>query len=150
VDESARNDDARGSSDIPAKRFAMKILLVDNSPTMRSIQKKILESLAGAEFFEASDGLEALTVLASVGGSVDVLLVEWNLPNLDGLTLVRKIREKDKKTPVIMFATEAVKPRIMDALKAGVNNFVVKPFTPEVLLEKLNATLKKCQGQAAA
>lgn len=128
----------------------MKILLVDDSRTMRNIQKKVLESLPGVEFFEAGDGLEALTVLASVHGGVNVVFVDWNMPNMDGLTLVRKIREKDKKTPLIMCTTEAEKPRIMDALKSGVNNYVIKPFTPDVLLEKLNTTLKKCQEQAAA
>lgn len=124
----------------------MKILLVDDSRTMRNIQKKSLETLtAGVEFGEAGDGLEALTVIAGAasGGGFDLILVDWNMPNMDGLTLVHKVREKDKKTPMIMCTTEAEKQRVIDAIKAGVNNYVIKPFTPENLIEKVKQTLAK-------
>ena len=62
---------------------------------------------------------------------------------MDGITLVGKVRESDKKTPMIMVTTEAEKTRVIEAIKAGVNNYVVKPFTPEGLLEKVNQTLSK-------
>jgi two-component system, chemotaxis family, chemotaxis protein CheY len=119
----------------------MKILLVDDSKTMRNIQKKILETIGGIEFTEASDGVEALGQLGK--GPFNVIIIDWNMPNMDGITLVSRIRTSDKKTPLIMVTTEAEKNRIIDALKAGVNNYVVKPFTPETLVGKVKATLAK-------
>src|SRR5689334_9639037 len=109
----------------------MKILLVDDSKTMRNIQKKALAGLGEVEFFEAGDGIEALGVIATTPEKFGVMLIDWNMPNMDGHTLVNKIREKDKATPLIMCTTEAEKSRVLDALKAGVNNYVVKPFTVE-------------------
>ena len=125
----------------------MKVLLVDDSKTMRTIQKKILESLGGAQFLEAGDGLEALAVIEANGG-FDFGLVDWNMPHMDGLSLVKRIRETNKLSPLIMCTTEAEKSRILDALKAGVNNYVVKPFTPEILLEKVQTTLRKMKAAA--
>jgi two-component system chemotaxis response regulator CheY len=128
----------------------MNILLVDDSKIMRNIQKKVLTELGGVEFFEAGDGIEALGVIAGHQGKFDVILVDWNMPNMDGITLIRKIREKDKATPLVMATTEAEKGRVLEALKAGVNNYVVKPFTPEALLEKIKQTLAKAAAGAAA
>ena len=128
----------------------MKILLVDDSKTMRNIQKKVLETLGGVEFAEAGDGLEALTAIAATPGGFNLILVDWNMPNMDGITLVGRIREKDKRTPLIMVTTEAEKTRVVDAIKAGVNNYVIKPFTPPALLEKVNQTLDKMKAAMAA
>lgn len=130
----------------------MKILLVDDSKTMRNIQKKVLEQLGTVEFVEAGDGIEALqacTAHASAGG-FSFVLVDWNMPNMDGHTFVTRVRTTDKKTPLIMCTTEAEKTRVVDALKAGVNNYVVKPFTPETLLEKVKTTLARAAAPAAA
>jgi two-component system chemotaxis response regulator CheY len=126
----------------------MKILLVDDSRTMRNIQKKILETLGGVEFAEAGDGLEALTCVAAAGGTFDLALVDWNMPNMDGLTFVRKVRETNKTMPMVMVTTEAEKQRVIDAIKAGVNNYVIKPFTPEGLMEKVQQTLAKLKAAA--
>jgi two-component system chemotaxis response regulator CheY len=126
----------------------MKILLVDDSRTMRNIQKKALEALGAAEFFEAGDGIEALTVIASNPAGFDFIMVDWNMPNMDGITLVRKFRETNKTTPLIMATTEAEKTRVLEALKAGVNNYVIKPFTPEMLVEKVKQTLEKLKAAA--
>lgn len=123
----------------------MKILLVDDSKTIRNIQKKTLEQLGGVEFLEAVDGMEALTVMASTA-DIHLMIVDWNMPNMDGYTFVCRAREKDKITPIIMCTTEAEKSRIITALKAGVNNYIVKPFTPEILLEKVNQTLAKAKA----
>lgn len=123
----------------------MKILLVDDSKTMRNIQRKVLESLGQVEFSEAGDGLEALALLTDTA-SFDLMLIDWNMPNMDGITLVRKIRETDKRTPMIMVTTEAEKQRIIDAIKSGVNNYVIKPFTPESLQEKVHQTLAKARA----
>lgn len=126
----------------------MKILLVDDSKTMRNIQKKVLEGLGGVEFAEAGDGIEALTAVAANPAGFNLILVDWNMPNMDGHTFVTRVRANDKKTPMIMCTTEAEKTRVVDALKAGVNNYVVKPFTPEVLLEKVKTTLEKFKAAA--
>ncbi len=121
----------------------MKVLLVDDSKMMRTIQKKVLEALGKVEFSEAGDGVEALKTISETPGGFNLILIDWNMPNMDGFTLVGKIREKDKKTPLIMVTTEAEKSRIMEAIKAGVNNYALKPFTPEMLLQKVQQTLLK-------
>jgi two-component system chemotaxis response regulator CheY len=115
---------------------------------MRNIQKKVLCALPGVEFSEAGDGVEALSVIAATPGGFDLMIVDWNMPNMDGITLVKKVRETDKKTLLIMATTEAEKSRVLDAIRAGVNNYVVKPFTPEGLLEKVSTTLAKAKAAA--
>ncbi|GIW77240.1 MAG: response regulator [Phycisphaerae bacterium] len=126
----------------------MKVLLVDDSKTMRNIEKKVLGTLNVTEFVEAGDGLEALSAIAATPGGFDLVLIDWNMPNMDGHTLVTRIREKDKTTPLIMCTTEAEKNRVIEAIKAGVNNYIIKPFTPEILLEKVQATLQKLKAAA--
>ena len=128
----------------------MKILLVDDSRTMRNIQRRVLESMGATEFMEAGDGLEALSAIAAHQGPFDLMLIDWNMPNMDGITLVGKVRQNDKTTPLIMVTTEAEKERIINAIKAGVNNYVIKPFTPDVLTEKVKQTLERCKLKAAA
>lgn len=124
----------------------MKCVLVDDSRTMRNIQKKVLSPMPGIEFGEAGDGAEALAVVAATPGGFDLMLVDWNMPVMDGLTFVKKIRETDKKTLLIMATTEGEKSRVLDAIRAGVNNYVVKPFTPEALMEKVTQTLAKAKA----
>lgn len=119
----------------------MKILLVDDSKTMRNIQKKILEMMGPSEFAEAADGVEALKVLAEQPAGFELIMIDWNMPNMDGITLVERIRATDKKTPLIMVTTEAEKSRILQAIKAGVNQYALKPFTPDALLEKVKQVL---------
>jgi two-component system chemotaxis response regulator CheY len=127
----------------------MKILLVDDSRTMRNIQKKVLtDMMPGSEFGEAGDGVEALDVISKTPGGFDLALVDWNMPNMDGLTLVQKIRTTDKKTLLVMVTTEAEKTRVLDAIKAGVNNYVIKPFTPETLTEKVKGTIERLKAAA--
>jgi len=124
----------------------MKVLVVDDSKTMRGILRKILSTLDGAQFVEAADGLEALAALAGDPGGFGLILVDWNMPNMDGLTLVRRFREKDKRTPVVMATTEAEKDRVVEAIRAGVTNYVVKPFTPRMLMDKVKQTLDRSNG----
>jgi two-component system chemotaxis response regulator CheY len=73
----------------------------------------------------------------------DLFLVDWNMPNMDGLTLVKNIRAKNQSVPIIMVTTEAEKARVVEAIKAGVNNYVVKPFTADTLGGKIKQTLEK-------
>ena len=125
---------------------AVKILLVDDSCTIRNIQKCTLKTLGYEDVAEASDGIEALKVMSEC--KPDLLLVDWSMPNMDGITMAGKVRQSDKKTPIIMVTTEAEKTRIIDALKAGVNNYVIKPFTPDILVGKVRQTLEKCRAAA--
>ncbi|MEM6551332.1 MAG: response regulator [Planctomycetota bacterium] len=124
----------------------MKVLLVDDSKTMRNIQKGILAQLGYADLEEAVDGLDALSKVNAV--NPELLLVDWNMPNMDGLTFVKKYRGDGGKAPIIMVTTEAEKSRVVEAIKAGVNNYVVKPFTPDVLSERIRETLERCSVAA--
>ena len=119
----------------------MKIMLVDDSRTIRNIQKKVLAKLGFNDIVEAADGVEALAAYKE--SPPDLMLVDWNMPNMDGITLVKTIRQMDKSIPMIMCTTEAEKSRVVEALRAGVNNYMVKPFTAETLSEKINQTLAK-------
>jgi two-component system chemotaxis response regulator CheY len=125
----------------------MKILLVDDSRTIRNIQKNVLSQLGHSDIMEAADGVEALARMAEA--KPDLMLVDWNMPNMDGITLIRKIRETDKALPIIMVTTEAEKTRVIEAIKSGVNNYVVKPFTAETLAEKIEQTMAKVAGAVA-
>ncbi len=119
----------------------MKVLLVDDSPTFRNIQKKTFAQLGHCDFTEAADGVEALERISE--RRPDLVLIDWNMPNMDGITLVRKIRETDKTLPLIMCTTEAEKGKVREATEAGVNNYLVKPFNTETLKEKVEATMAK-------
>lgn len=126
----------------------MKVMLVDDSKTMRNIEKSVLAQLGVKQVEEACDGQDALAKVGAFGP--ELLLVDWNMPNMDGLTFVKTFRQTNKTTPIIMVTTEAEKSRVIEAIKAGVNNYVVKPFTPDVLSQRINETLAKLKGAAAA
>ncbi len=120
----------------------MKILVVDDSSTMRRIIKNTLNRLGYQDLFEAENGAQAWEVLQQNEG-IDVLVTDWNMPEMNGLELVQKVRAEEKYVdmPIIMVTTEGGKGEVITALKAGVNNYIVKPFTPQVLKEKLEAVL---------
>jgi len=122
----------------------MRILIVDDSSTMRRIIGNVVMQL-GIErdnFDEAEDGLKAWNMLS--GKQYDVILTDWNMSNMNGLELVKKIRAEGnhKNTPIIMITTEGGKSEVITALKAGVNNYIVKPFNAEILKEKLDGVVK--------
>jgi len=116
----------------------MKVMLVDDSATMRRIQRTQLTGMGVQDIIEASDGKDALVKL-SESGPVDQVLLDWNMPNMDGLTFLKTVRGDDrfKNVKIIMCTSESEKSRVMEALKAGANNYIIKPFTPEALKEKL-------------
>ena len=124
----------------------MKILLVDDSRTIRNIQKNTLKTIGHTDITEASDGIEALACISQE--RPELMLVDWNMPNMDGITLIKKVRETDKELPIIMVTTEAEKSRVLEAVKAGVNNYVVKPFTAETLAAKITQTMSKMTATA--
>jgi two-component system chemotaxis response regulator CheY len=126
----------------------MRILLVDDSKTMRNIQKTVLTQLGYTDLIEAVDGQDALT--KAVASKPGLMLVDWNMPNMDGLSFVKAYRQSDKATPIIMVTTEAEKARVIEAIKAGVNNYVVKPFTPDLLSQRIQETLARLKPAAAA
>lgn len=113
------------------------VITVDDSSTMRRIIKNTLQKIGFASVLEAGNGIEALEVMAK--NKVDMIVTDWNMPEMDGLTFVKTVRQKEqyKETPILMITTEAAKEDILTALRSGVNNYVVKPFTPETLQEKV-------------
>jgi two-component system, chemotaxis family, chemotaxis protein CheY len=127
----------------------MKILLIDDSATMRNILKNLLRAALGeVAFEEAADGIEGLSC-TDAGGPYDLVMVDWNMPNMDGLTFVKRMREANKSTPIIMVTTEVEKDRVVGAIRAGVNNYVIKPFNAESLTQKVKQTLEKAKAAAA-
>ncbi len=115
----------------------IRILVVDDMSTMRRIVKSILNQLGYNNIDEAENGKQALAKLKSE--KYDFLVTDWNMPEMDGLELVKTIRNDSelKNIPVLMVTAEGKKENVIEALKAGVNNYIVKPFTPEVLKEKI-------------
>ncbi len=116
----------------------MKILLVDDSATMRRIQKTQLTGLGVNDIVEAENGEDALSKLQA-NMPLDVVLLDWNMPVMDGITFLEKARadEAYKGVKIIMCTSESEKEKVVTALKAGANNYIVKPFTPEAIKEKL-------------
>jgi two-component system chemotaxis response regulator CheY len=118
-------------------------MVVDDSSTMRRIIKNTLNRLGYKDLLEAADGAEAWELMQQHKDEVGVLITDWNMPNMNGLELVKKVRSQPEfeDIPIIMVTTEGGKAEVITALKAGVNNYIVKPFTPQVLKEKLEAVL---------
>ncbi len=120
----------------------MKILVVDDMSTMRRIVKNILKQLGFNNLEEAENGQEALTKLKA--DTYGFVVSDWNMPVMMGIDMLRAIRadEKLKKIPVLMVTAEAQKENLMEAVQAGVSNYVVKPFTAETMQEKINKIFK--------
>ena len=116
----------------------MKILIVDDFATMRKILKNILKQIGFKNISEADDGKSALKILKKE--NFDLILSDWNMPGISGLELLNGIRFDNelKNIPFIMVTAEARKDNILEAVKAGVNSYIVKPFTAETVREKIN------------
>ena len=119
----------------------MKFLVVDDFSTMRRIVKNLLHDLGYPNVTEADDGKTALPMLQA--GAFDFLISDWNMPGMSGLDLVKAVRSDAKlaKLPVLMLTAEAKREQIIEAAQAGVNGYVIKPFTAETLKEKLDKIL---------
>ena len=122
--------------------MALKFLVVDDSITMRRIVANSLKNLGYSQFVEAVDGKDALDKLAA-DDSINFVITDWNMPVRSSLELIKAIRGDDKlkEMPVLMVTTRGVKEDIVEALSAKVNNYIVKPFTPQVLKEKIEQIL---------
>ena len=118
------------------------ILFVEDSPTMRRIIANCLRQVGFDEIIEAENGVDALEKLE--GKKVDLVVTDWNMPEMNGAELVKTLREMPTyaEVPIIMITTRGMKDDVMTAMKLGVNGYIVKPFTPEILQEKLKSILR--------
>ncbi len=119
----------------------MKVLFVDDSPTMRRIIQNSLNKIGYDDLIAAENGVDALEKLEGV--DVDLIITDWNMPEMNGEQLVIKLRENPKyqDKPILMVTTRGMKEDVITAVKIGVNGYVVKPFTPEVLKKKISDIL---------
>jgi two-component system chemotaxis response regulator CheY len=119
----------------------MKFLVVDDFSTMRRIVKNLLNDLGYAHVTEADDGTTALPMLKN--GDFDFLITDWNMPGMPGLDLLKAVRLDGRlsKMPVLMLTAEAKREQIIEAAQAGVNGYVIKPFTAVTLKEKIDKIL---------
>lgn len=120
----------------------LKILAVDDSPTMRRIIINTLKRAGFNDIAEATDGKDALAKMQVE--DFNFVITDWNMPEMDGLTFVTNLRasKEYESLPVLMVTTRSVKDDIVEAMKAGVNSYIVKPFTPETLKEKIMQVLQ--------
>jgi two-component system chemotaxis response regulator CheY len=128
-------------------RVDMSFLVVDDFSTMRRIVKNLLHELGYTSVAEADDGTTALPLLKA--GGFDFLITDWNMPGMPGLELLKQVRADAQlaKLPVLMLTAEAKREQIVEAVQAGVNGYVIKPFTATTLKEKIDKILS---AQAAA
>lgn len=117
----------------------MKALVVDDSLTIRRIVIKALSLVGINDATEAGDGAEA--VKAAQESDFDLILLDWNMPKMSGIEALRALRQAGKKTPVIMVTTEAEKSRVIEAIKTGANDYLIKPFSPDQLAAKVKGIL---------
>jgi two-component system, chemotaxis family, chemotaxis protein CheY len=128
----------------------MKFLVVDDFSTMRRMVKSVLNELGYSNVTEADDGSTALPLLRD--GNFDFLITDWNMPGMPGLELLKAVRANPKlaKLPVLMLTAEAKRNQIVEAAQAGVNGYVIKPFSADVLKKKLTKILEAVPSDATA
>lgn len=128
---------------MPADPSKIKFLVVDDFSTMRRIVKNILRQLNFNNIVEADDGASALDILQKE--KIDMVVSDWNMPKMTGLELLKAIRGDDalKDIPFLMVTAEAQQENIIEAVKSGVSNYIVKPFTAETLGQKINQVFNK-------
>ena len=125
-----------------------KILIVDDMMTMRKLVGKVCKELGFTDLTEAADGALAWQTLSSANPPFGLVISDWNMPNCSGLDLLKRVRSDTRygKVPFVMVTAEAEQHQIVEAVKAGVSNYVIKPFNADSLKEKLEAVHKKMQG----
>ena len=122
--------------------MSLKFLIVDDSVTMRRIVANSLKNIGYSDFVEAGEGKEAIEKLVA-DDKINFIITDWNMPGVSGLDLVKSLRSNSKfaNLPILMVSTRGVKDDIIEALQAKVSNYIVKPFTPHVLKEKIEQIL---------
>lgn len=127
-----------------------KVLVVDDMLTMRKIVSKILKEIGFTDIQEASDGNDAWE--KAKGGQFGLIISDWNMPNCSGLEFLKRVRSDDKlsKTPFLLVTAEAEQHQVAEAIKSGVDQYVVKPFSHESLKTKLESAYKKCSARKSA
>lgn len=122
----------------------MKALVVDDSMTIRRIVIKALGMVGITDTVEATDGTDALQALNE--NSFDIILLDWNMPKLSGIDTLRALRKAGNTTPVIMVTTEAEKSRVIEAIKSGASDYLIKPFAPDQLAAKVKGAVPAAAG----
>lgn len=124
----------------------MKILVVDDFSTMRRIIKNLLRELGFTNIVEADDGQTALPKLQA--GGIDFLVTDWNMPGMTGIELLKAVRADAAlaDTPILLVTAEAKREQIVEAAQAGVNGYVIKPFTAQTLKEKIDKIFERVDG----
>ena len=122
-----------------------RVLIVDDMSTMRKIVKKICTEIGFTDITEAADGNQAWEAITNAPAPIGLIISDWNMPNCTGLELLKRIRadHRYKKTPFLLVTAEAEQAQVMEAIKAGVDQYVVKPFTRDDLVKKLGMVHKK-------
>lgn len=117
-----------------------KVLVVDDSPTMRRIVANTLKRIGYPDTEEAENGQEALELLG--GNKFDLIVTDWNMPGMSGLEFIKTVRSDDSNDlPILMVTTRSEAEDVKEALQAGANSYIVKPFTPQVLKEKIDSII---------
>lgn len=121
------------------KADGKSVLFVEDSPTMRRIIANSLQKIGFSEILEAEHGLDALEKIEN--RMVDLVVTDWNMPEMNGAELVKELRSKSEfdDVPIVMITTRGMKDDVMTAMRLGVNAYVIKPFTPDILKQKLDA-----------
>ena len=120
----------------------MKALVVDDSSVMRKVVIGALARVDITDVDQAADGVEAVNAVKK-SDCYGLILMDWNMPNMLGIDAVKEIRKLGSTTPIIMVTTEAEKGRVVEALNAGANNYIIKPFEPATIVEKIKGVLEK-------
>jgi two-component system chemotaxis response regulator CheY len=123
----------------------MKVLLADDDPLCRTLVKVSLKGIEGTDVKEAEDGDQALRLLR--GSSFDLVILDWQMPGKDGLEIVKSLRAMGSRVPVLMVTAEAAKDRVVEAIRAGVSDYLIKPFETTALWAKLTKFQKPGKGQ---
>ncbi|MCA9285072.1 MAG: response regulator [Phycisphaerales bacterium] len=122
----------------------MRVLVADDSRTIRGIAREILQRMGYAQVAEASDGREALGRFGSF--QPQMLILERDLPEIDGISIVRALRSQGRSLPIVMLSDRAHRDQVMEALNAGVSSYVMKPFTPAVLTERIREAVSRSRA----
>lgn len=126
----------------------MRVLLIDDSKSMRAIQRAALQALGPIEIIEASDGVDAISKV--IACKPQIILCDSDMPKMSGLEFVRALRQTDRTTPVVLISTKSDKASVVEAIQAGVTNYVVKPFTPDLLRQRVKDALGRSDARKAA